>query len=75
MVGLAIAITAAGYAKEQKKERKVQKRIQLIFMAVGLIIGVAVNSMELIPCDHTLVICLCTLWGLAVGTFVDVKEM
>ena len=74
LTGLAIAITAAGYAREEKMERKAQKRLQLIFMAVGLILGAAINGMELLPCDHSLVLSVCTLWGLAIGTFVDAKE-
>lgn len=74
LVGVAIAITAVGYAKEQKKERKEQKRLQLIFMSLGLILGVAINGMDLISCDHSLVLSICTLWGLAIGTFMDVKE-
>lgn len=74
LVGVAIAITAVGYAKEQKKERKEQKRLQLIFMSLGLILGVAINGMDLISCDHSLVLSICTLWGLAIGTFMDAKE-
>ena len=71
LVGLAIAVTAAGYAKEQKTKRKAQKRLQSIFMAAGLILGSAINGMNLIPCDHSVVICIGALWGLAIGTFVD----
>lgn len=74
LVGVAIAITAVGYAKEQKKERKEQKRLQLVFMSLGLILGVAINGMNLISCDHSLVLSICTLWGLAIGTFMDAKE-
>lgn len=74
LVGVAIAITTAGYVKEQKKERKEQKRLQLIFMSLGLILGVTINSMDLISWDHSLVFCICTLWGLAIGTFMNAKS-
>lgn len=74
LVGVAIAITTVGYAKEQKKERKEQKRLQLLFMSLGLILGVTINSMDMLPCDHSLVLSICTLWGLAIGTFVEAKE-
>lgn len=74
LVGVAIAITTVGYSKEQKKERKEQKRLQLLFMSLGLILGVAINSINLFSCDHSLVLSICTLWGLAIGTFMDAKE-
>ena len=68
LTGLAIAIVAAGYAKEKEEDKKEQERMQLIFMAVGMLFGTVVNSTRLLPYDHCTVISVCTLLGLAIGT-------
>ena len=75
LVGVAIAITTVGYVKEQERERKELKRLQLGSMSLGLILGVTINSMDLISWDHSLVLSICTLWGLAIGTIMDAKEI
>ena len=59
---------------KKSKERKEQKCLQLLFMSLGLILGITINSKDMLPCDHSLVLSICTLWGLAIGTFVEAKE-
>lgn len=73
MIGLALAVTAVGYAREKNADKKVQNRFQLICMALGLICGAALSSAGLFE-DHALGISLGTLWGLAIGTMIDPKE-
>ena len=60
--------------KRAEKRTKRAEALATAFYVFGFNFRVTINSMDMLPCDHSLVLSICTLWGLAIGTFVEGKE-
>ena len=73
MMGLALAVLAASYAREKKEDQKKRNELQLGGMALGMLLGVALGTTGLLE-NHALGISLGALWGLAIGTALEPRE-
>lgn len=65
LMGLSLALVAAGQANDENPENR--RRNLLCGAALGLVLGVALNSCGLFE-NHALGLSLCTILGLAAGT-------
>ena len=73
MMGLALAVLAASYAREKKEDQKKRNELQLGGMALGMLLGVALGTTGLLE-SHALGISLGALWGLVIGTAVEPRD-
>ncbi len=73
MMGLALAVLAASYAREKKEDQKKRNELQLGGMALGMLLGVALGITGLLE-NHALGISLGALWGLVIGTAVEPRD-
>lgn len=73
MMGLALAVLAASYAREKKEDQKKRNELQLGGMALGMLLGVALGTTGLLE-NHALGISLGGLWGLVIGTAVEPRD-
>lgn len=73
MMGLALAVLAASYAREKKEDQKKRNELQLGGMALGMLLGVALGITGLLE-NHALGISLGAPWGLVIGTAVEPRD-
>ena len=73
MMGLALAVLAASYAREKKEDQKKRNELQLGGMALGMLLGVALGTAGLLE-NHALGFSLGALWGLVIGTAVEPRD-
>ena len=73
MMGLALAVLVASYAREKKEDQKKRNELQLGGMALGMLLGVALGTTGLLE-SYALGISLGALWGLAIGTALEPRE-
>ena len=73
MMGLALAVLAASYAREKKEDQKKRNELQLGGMALGMLLGVALGTTGLLE-NYSLGISLGALWGLVIGTVVEPRD-
>ena len=73
MMGLALAVLAASYAREKKEDQKKRNELQLGGMALGMLLGGALGTIGLLE-NYALGISLGALWGLVIGTVVEPRD-
>ena len=73
MMGLALAVLSASYAREKKEDQKKRNELQLGGMALGMLLGVALGTTGLLE-NHARGISLGALWGLVIGTAVEPRD-